>query len=118
MSRYCLRYIKESPGFQVQFPKKPYEETGIRAEEWEFEFLYTERDRNTFYDFYCLKRCVPLENIVLLPGETDAAMWAGYSKVRWMIRAKKICHIIATQYQRQEAALKKRNAPPREEPFF
>lgn len=95
-----------------------YEETGIRAEEWEFEFLYTERDRNTFYDFYCLKRCVPLEDIVLLPGETDAAMWAGYGKVRWMIRAKKICHIIATQYQRQEAALKKRNAPPQEEPFF
>lgn len=89
-----------------------YEETGIRAKEEEFEFLYTERDRNTFYDFYCLKRCIPLKEIVLLPGETDAVMWAGYGKVRWMIRAKKICHIIASQYRRQEAELKKRNLDP------
>ena len=29
-----------------------FEETGIRAEEEEFELLDSDRDRNTFYDFY------------------------------------------------------------------
>lgn len=30
-----------------------FEETGIRAEESEFEFLGSDRDKCTFYDFYC-----------------------------------------------------------------
>ena len=33
-----------------------FEETGIRAGEEEFEFLRTVRDKNAFYDHYCLKR--------------------------------------------------------------
>lgn len=86
-----------------------FEETGIRAEEEEFEFLYSERDHNTFYDFYCLKRYVPLKSIVLLPGETDGVMWASFGKVHWMIRTKKICRIIAAQFRKQESALRKRN---------
>lgn len=86
-----------------------FEETGIRAEEDEFEFLYSERDHNTFYDFYCLKRQVPLQDIVLLPGETDSVMWASFGKVHWMIRTRKICRIIAGQFRKQEAELKKRN---------
>ena len=36
-------------------------------------------------------------------------MWAGYGKIRWMIRTKKICRIIAAQFRRQEPELKKRN---------
>lgn len=86
-----------------------YEETGIQAEENEFEFLYSDRDHNTFYDFYCLKRQVPLKQIVLLPGETDDVMWAGFGKIHWMIRTRKICRIIASQFLRQEAELLKRN---------
>lgn len=86
-----------------------FEETGIRAEEEEFEFLCSDRNRNTLYDFYCLKRRVPLNKIVLLPGETDGVMWAGYGKIHWMIRTRKICPVIAAQYRRQEAELKKRN---------
>ena len=86
-----------------------YEETGILATEEEFEFLYSDRDKNTFYDFYCLRRRIPLKQIVLLPGETDAVMWASYGKIHWMIRTKKICRIIASQYRRQEPELKKRN---------
>lgn len=86
-----------------------FEETGIRAEESEFEFLYSDRDTNTFYDFYCLRRQVSLKDIVLLPSETDGVMWASFGKIRWMIRARKICRIIAEQYRRQEPELKKRN---------
>ncbi len=86
-----------------------FEETGIRAEPEEFELLDTDRDRNIFYDHYCLKRQVPIRDIVLLPGETDAVQWASYGKIRWMIHTEKICKIIAHQYFRQEPELKKRN---------
>ncbi len=88
-----------------------FEETGIRAEENEFEFLGSDRDRNTFYDFYCLRRTVRLKDIVLLPGETDDVQWASFGKIHWMIRSRKICRIIAHQFHRQEAELKLRNLP-------
>ena len=88
-----------------------FEETGIRAEEDEFELLDTDRDRNTFYDFYCLKRDVALKDIVLLPGETDDVQWASFGKIHWMIRTRKICRIIAHQFHRQEPELKLRNMP-------
>lgn len=86
-----------------------FEETGIRSREEEFEFLYSDRDNNTFYDFYCLRRSVKLEEIRLLPGETDDVMWASFGKIHWMIRTRKICRIIAQQFQRQEKYLRKRN---------
>lgn len=86
-----------------------FEETGIRAEEDEFELLYSERDHNIFFDFYCLKRWVPLKDIVLLPGETDDVQWASYGKIHWMIRSGQICRIIGHQFYRQEKELKLRN---------
>ena len=86
-----------------------YEETGIRAEQEEFELLCSEKDRNTFYDFYCLKRKVSLQDIVLLPGETDDVMWASFGKVHWMVRTGKICRIIGRQFLRQEKQLRLRN---------
>ena len=88
---------------------KLFEETGIRAEEAEFEFLGSDRDHNAFYDFYCLKRQLPLKEIVLQPGETDDVMWASFPKVRWMIHAGKICRIIGSQFFRQERQLRLRN---------
>ena len=87
-----------------------FEETGIQAAEEEFELLDSGKDRNTFYDFYCLKRQVPIRDIVLLPGETDAVQWASYGKIHWMIRTGKICKIIAHQFYRQEKMLKMRNS--------
>lgn len=86
-----------------------FEETGIRAEESEFELLESEKDRNTFYDFYCLKRQVRLQDIVLLPGETDDVMWASFGKVYWMVRAGKICKIIGRQFLKHEKQLRLRN---------
>ncbi len=87
-----------------------FEETGIRAEEEEFELLDSDRDRNTFYDFYGLKRQVAIRDIVLLPGETDAVQWASFGKIHWLIRSGKICKIIARQFCRQEKMLKMRNS--------
>ena len=87
-----------------------FEETGIRAAEEDFELLSTGMDKNTHYDFYCLKREVPLTEIKLLPGETDGVQWADFETVHSLIAQKKICKIIARQFQKQEADLKKRQA--------
>ena len=86
-----------------------YEETGIRAEESEFELLETDMDRCTIYDHYALKRSVSLKDIVLLPGETDGAQWVSFGKIRWMIRSGKICKVIGHQFYRLEPKLKLRN---------
>ena len=82
-----------------------FEETGICAQPEEFELLSSGRDKNAFYDFYCLKREVPLEQIVLLPGETDGAQWATPEQIHGMIERKEICHVIAHQFCRQEKLL-------------
>ena len=94
---------------RFKFLRKKAEILTVAAVEEDFELLGSDRDRNTFYDFYCLKREVPLDEIVLLPGETDDVQWATYGKIHWMIRAGKICRIIARQFQRQEDALRLRN---------
>ncbi len=74
-----------------------FEETGIVAEPHEFELLESDRDRNLFFDHYCLKRSVHLKDIRLQPGETDDVMWASFGKVHWMIRTGRICKIIGSQ---------------------
>ena len=87
-----------------------FEETGIRAAKEEFEFLGSDRDRNNFFDHYCLKNNTPLQKIVLLPGETDAAKWVTFSQVHQMIAGKEICSIIAGQFLRLEQQLLKRQS--------
>ena len=85
-----------------------FEETGIQAHEEEFEFIGSDKDRNTIYDFYCLKRSVALKDIVLLPGETDGVQWATFDQVREMIRKKQICKAIGKQFLRHEPMLLER----------
>lgn len=87
-----------------------FEETGIRAEAEEFEFLRSARDKNCFYDHYCLHREVPLEQVVLLPGETDGAKWVSFEQVHDMIRRKEICSVIAQQFLEEESALRQRQS--------
>ena len=82
-----------------------FEETGIRAGEDEFELIGTDRDRMAFYDFYCLRRQTPLEEIVLLPGETDGVKWVTLEEIHGMIERKEICHVIAKQFLSQEPLL-------------
>ena len=81
---------------------------GIRAGEEEFEFIGSDRDRSTHFDFYCLKRDTPLTKIVLLPGETDGVQWASLEQVRKMVRTGEICRVIGRQFLRQEPELLQR----------
>ena len=81
-------------GAEMAVPKRKTSKTGIRAEEDAFELIDTDRDRNNFYDFYCLKWPVHLKDIVLLPGETDGVQWVSYGKMNWMIRTGRVCKII------------------------
>ena len=85
-----------------------WEETGIRADREEFEQLASTRDGNNFFDHYCLRREIPLDQIKLLPGETDDVMWADFEKVHQMIRQGRICRIIADQFLQLEEMLAKR----------
>ena len=82
-----------------------FEETGIKAEPEEFELLDSVREGSTHYDHYCLHKAVPLEKIVLLPGETDDVRWADFSEVHRMIRTKMIHPVIAKQFIKYEKTL-------------
>jgi mutator protein MutT len=83
-----------------------FEETGIRAEEEEFELLESGRDGNTFYDYYCIKRSPALSEIVLLPGETDDVKWVTIDECYGMVQSRAICKIIGQQFLRQAPMLK------------
>ena len=82
-----------------------YEETGISAKPEEFKLIDSGCDRNTHFDYYTLIRSTPLEEIKLLPGETDDAKWVTFAQVHEMIRQKQICKVIANQFLRQEQDL-------------
>lgn len=83
-----------------------YEETGIRAGKEEFSLLESARDKSCHYDFYTLRRDIPIEQVILQPGETDGAQWATFEKVHEMIQAGQICKIIAKQFIKHEPMLK------------
>ena len=100
--------VKAGENSRNAIVRELFEETGIRAEETEFELIGSGRDRHTHYDFYCLKRQIPIEEIVLLPGETDSAQWATMEQVSQMVKDGRICKIIGHQFHRQEAALRAR----------
>lgn len=85
-----------------------FEETGICAEQEEFELLCTGRDRVCHYDFYCLHRSEDTP-VILQPGETDDYRWVTYDEVHEMIEKKQICKVIAKQFLRQEPLLRKRS---------
>lgn len=88
------------------------EETGIEAKPEEFELLCTDQDKICHYDFYCLHREFPIEEIKLQPGETDNAKWATFAEVHRMIENKEICTVIARQFLRQEPQLLERTKAP------
>ena len=102
--------VKAGENSRQAIVRELFEETGIRAEEDEFELLSTGRSRNYHFDFYGLKRKIPLEEIRLLPGETDDVQWAAIEKVDQMVKEGQICKIIGRQFQKQKADLLKRQS--------
>lgn len=82
-----------------------FEETGIRASEDEFELLDMGCDRSFLYDYYCIRKNTPLSDIVLQPGETDAAQWVTFAQVHQLIADKQMCRVIARQFKKQEQML-------------
>ena len=85
-----------------------YEETGIRAAEEDFELLESRRDRDAFFDFYCLKNDTPVENVVLQEGETVDAKWVTFEEIHQMIKRREICRVISKQFLQQEKMLLER----------
>ena len=79
-----------------------FEETGIHAEPEEFQLIGSGCEHNTHFDYYTLIRSTPLEEIKLLPGETDDAKWVTFEQVWQLIEEKKICRVIARQFRLQE----------------
>ncbi len=102
---------KAGEGSLEAIRRELWEETGIQAEPSEFEKINTGRDDIAFYDFYCIRKETPLEEIRLLPGETDDVMWAGYEKIHAMIASGEICQVIGNQFLQDEKQLRLRNIP-------
>ena len=86
------------------------EETGIQASPEEFELIDSGRDRFTHYDYYCLHREIPIEDVVLQPEETDDAGWFTFEQVHQLVEQEKICKVISGQFLRQEPDLLKRQS--------
>ena len=89
--------------------REVFEETGIRADESEFSILGTTTRKRLHFDHYCLKRSLPLEDVVLQPGETVDAGWFTFDEVHTLIRKRNMCRIIAHQFLSFEDTLRKLN---------
>ena len=97
--------VKAGETSRQAIARELFEETGIRAEAEEFELLDSGRDKTFHYDYYCICRKVPISEIVLLPGETDAVQWASFEQVHKLIEEGEMCRVIARQFQKQEPML-------------
>lgn len=74
-----------------------FEETGIIADESEFEFMETTRSDCFFFDHYFLLRSTPIEQIVLQPGETVDARWVTLDEAYEIARTQ-MCEPIRRQF--------------------
>ena len=103
--------VKAGEDSRGAIARELFEETGIRVGPEEFEFLGADRDAHTHYHFYAIQRQTPLEEIVLLPGETDGVKWVTLPEIHEMIGRGQICRMISQQFLRQEHMLIDRILP-------
>ena len=87
--------------------REVFEETGIVADESEFLLLGTTTRRRLHFDHYCLKRTIPVDNIILQPGETVDAGWFTFAEVHNLVNRRKMCRVIANQFKSFEDTLRK-----------
>ena len=48
---------------------------------------------------------MPVEDVVLLPGETDGVQWVSMEQVKRMIEKREICAVIGRQFLQLEPQL-------------
>ncbi len=100
--------VKAGESSRQAIARELFEETGILAAEEEFELLESSQEGNIFYDYYCLRRAFPLEDVKLLPGETDDAKWVSMEECYQMVQSRQISSVIGRQFLRQAPMLKLR----------
>ncbi len=83
-----------------------FEETGIRAELERFELVDTYLRRDCFCDIYFLRKDVPLEELVMQPGETCGARWVCKEELERMRRNREIAPPDAKRYSQLGAKLR------------
>jgi len=82
------------------------EETGIVAKENDFSLIGMTTRRRLHFDHYCLKCAIPVENVILQPGETVDAGWFTFEEVHALIHKKRMCRVIAHQFLNFERTLR------------
>lgn len=75
-----------------------FEETGIRAEAEEFRLVGSYRRKNGFCDVYFLKKDVPLERLVMQPGETCDARWVSRAEFEALSAAGQVAKPDVSRY--------------------
>lgn len=85
-----------------------FEETGIRADQEEFEYLTSDRSGEALFDFYFVCKDVPIGSIVLQKGETTDARWVSLEELDAMVRRGELPKPIAHHYRQQKAMLAQR----------
>lgn len=98
--------VKAGETSRQAIARELYEETGILAPEDDFELLESSQEGNIFYDYYCLQRSVSLEDVRLLPGETDDVKWVSMEECYQMVQSRQISSVIGRQFLRQAPMLK------------
>lgn len=74
------------------------EETGISAELKEFLLVDTYVRKDCFCDIYFLRKDVPLEDLVMQPGETCDCRWVSRKEFEQMCALKQIAKPDAKRY--------------------
>lgn len=76
-----------------------FEETGIRAEASEFLLMDTDCRSDGICDIYFLRKTVPLEQLVMQPGETCGAKWVDRAELERMLAAGLVARPDAYRYR-------------------
>lgn len=100
--------VRAGEDSRTAIARELFEETGICADRDSFELLSQCTDTRFHYDHYCLRRFVPLDQIVLQPGETVDAQWADFNKIHKLIDEKQMCYVIGRQFCKLENLLRRR----------
>lgn len=75
------------------------EETGIKVDEEELQFLRTIKEKSAFVDLYIVRKDIGLDELVMQEGETVDAKWVSLEKLDEMIESGLIAGPVAKRLQ-------------------